>query len=142
MIKLNKTLKIGSIILGAIAVTALTIWGAIWVSHIESNKAAAAYPKCQGQHETHDVTIRNDKVTPQHTSSKRCDTLTIINFDNQDRIIAFGQHEHHTAYDGITERYLNYQGKFSVTLVQPGNFRFHDHEQDEVQGTFTVSAAQ
>jgi hypothetical protein len=139
MVKLNKAVKIGLVVMGTIAVTALTIWGAIWVSHAETRKAEAVYPKCQGRHETHEVTIRNDKVVPQHTDAKRCDTLTITNLDAQDRIVAFGQHEHHTAYDGITERYLNQKGKFSVTLVQPGNFRFHDHDDDTVQGTFTVT---
>ena len=116
-----------------------TIFGAIWISHIESNKAAAVYPKCVGAHAGHKVLIENDKVVPQHTNAKRCDTLTITNLDNKDRIIAFGPHEHHVAYDGVTERYLTKNGTFSVTLVQPGNFRFHDHVDDVVQGTFTVS---
>lgn len=126
-------------VLGAVILTAVTIFGAIWISHAETRKAEAAYPKCMGNHVVHTATIQDDKVVPQHTVAKRCDTLTIVNLDDQDRIIAFGQHEHHTAYDGVTERYVNQNGKFSVTLVQPGNFRFHDHEQDEVQGTFKVT---
>jgi hypothetical protein len=87
----------------------------------------------------HTARIKNDKVVPAHTEARRCDTLTIINLDDRDRIIAFGRHEHHTAYDGVTERYLNQEGKFSVTLIQPGTFRFHDHDDDIVQGTFTVT---
>lgn len=139
MKKRNVKLKISLGIFAAIAITALTIWGAIWVSHIETRKAEAAYPKCTGKHAVHQVVIEDDKVRPQRTAAKRCDTLTITNLDDQDRIVAFGQHERHVAYDGVTERYLNYKGKFSVTLIQPGDFRFHDHEQDEVQGTFTVT---
>jgi FtsZ-interacting cell division protein ZipA len=139
VLSLDKTMRIGLVVVGAVALMAGTIFGAIWVSHIESRKVAAAYPPCKGNHTAHKAVIGNDKVLPQHTNAKRCDTLTITNLDDQDRIIAFGQHEHHTAYDGVTERYLNQNGTFSITLVQPGSFRFHDHENDAVQGTFTVS---
>lgn len=131
-------LKVGLIIIAAIGLMVATIFGAIWVSHIETRKAEAAYPKCHGKYTARTVKIQNDKVIPAHTVAQRCDTLTIINLDDRDRIVAFGQHEHHTAYDGITERYLNQKGKFSVTLIQPGNFRFHDHDDDTAQGTFTV----
>ena len=115
-----------------------TIFGAIQVSHIESNKAASAYPKCTGTHTAHQVTVQDNKVIPAHTYAKRCDTMTITNDDDVARIIAFGPHEHHVAYDGVTERYLTKGGRFSVTLVQRGTFHFHDHEHDEVQGYFTV----
>lgn len=139
MAKLNMTMKVGLWVAVAVAVTVATIFGAIWVSHIESNKAASAYPPCSGKHAVHEVVIQNNKAVPAHTDGKRCDTLVITNLDDQDRVIAFGPHEHHVAYDGISERYLNQGGTFRVTLVQPGNFRFHDHIDDVVQGTFTVT---
>lgn len=139
MVKLNKTVKIGLGVVGGLALMVVTIFGAVRVSHIESNKAAAAYPKCQGNHAVHAVIIRNDKVVPSHTAGKRCDTLVITNLDDTPRIMAFGPHENHVSYDGVSERYLSKDGKFSVTLVQPGNFLFHDHENPAVQGTFTVS---
>lgn len=142
MVSPRQTLRIGAAVVGVIALMIVTIFGAIWVSHIEGNKAAAAYPKCQGQHSVHKVIIRDDKVLPQHTDGKRCDTLVITNLDDKDRIMAFGPHEDHVAYDGVSERYLSQNGTFKVTLVQPGNFRFHDHTDDVVQGTFTVSGAE
>lgn len=138
MSKSLSPLRIGAIVAVAVAVAVATIFGAIWVSHIEGDKAASAYPKCIGTHVAHQVSIQNNKVVPQHTDAKRCDSLTITNLDDVPRIIAFGPHEHHVAYDGVTERYLTKNGRFSVTLVQPGTFRFHDHEDDSVQGTFTV----
>lgn len=116
----------------------MTVWGAIWISNIDNRKAEAQYPKCSGQHKTYTVNIENDKMTPEHTNAKRCDTLVIVNLDDQQRIIAFGQHDKHVAYDGITEHYLSQNGKFDVTLIQPGDFLFHDHAQEEVQATFTV----
>lgn len=132
-------MKIGLWTLAAVVLVVGTIFGAIWVSHIESNKVAADYPKCVGKHAVHTVVIKDNKAVPLHTNAQRCDTLTITNLDNADREMAFGPHEHHVAYDGVTERYLSYKGTFSVTLIQPGNFRFHDHIGDIVQGTFTVS---
>jgi hypothetical protein len=138
VVKLNKTVKIGLGVVGAVALMVATIFVAIWISHIESDKAASAFPKCVGQHAVHEVVIQNDKVVPSHTSGKRCDILVITNLDDIPRIMAFGDHEHHVAYDGVTERYLSKDGKLSVTLVQPGNFLFHDHDNAEVKGTFSV----
>lgn len=139
MAKRNTAMKITLISVGIVVLAGLTIWGAIWVSNIDNRRATAEFPKCTGKHAVHEVVIRNDKMEPEHTDAKRCDTLEITNLDNEQRIIAFGQHEHHTAYDGVTERYLSENGKFSVTLIQTGTFRFHDHEHDEVAGTFSVT---
>jgi hypothetical protein len=139
MARRNSTVKIGLVVVGAVALVAFTIWGAIWVSNIDKRKAAAQFPACTGAHAVHKADIQNDKVVSAHISATRCDTLVITNLDERPRIIAFGQHDKHVAYDGVTERYLSPEGKFEVTLIQPGNFRFHDHDQDEVVGTFTVT---
>jgi hypothetical protein len=136
--KHGKALTISGLVVGTMVLVGLTIWGAIWVSHSESRKAEANFPQCTGTHTAHEVLIRNNQVIPKNTIADRCDTLTITNLDDQERIVAFGQHEHHEAYDGVTERYLSQGGRLTVTLIQPGNFRFHDHEDDSVQGTFTV----
>lgn len=138
MAKLNDSFKITVAVVCGIALAVFTIWGAIWVSNIDNRKAAAAFPKCVGEHAAHKVIIQNDKMVPAHTDAKRCDTLEIMNLDDQQRIIAFGQHNKHVAYDGVRERYLSANGKFEVTLIQPGNFLFHDHEQEDVRATFTV----
>jgi uncharacterized membrane protein YukC len=53
--------------------------------------------------------------------------------------VAFGLHEHHVPYDGTTEKILIQGQSLTVTLVQAGNFRFHDHWHDQIQGTFTVT---
>jgi hypothetical protein len=139
MVKRSKVLKIGLMVIGAITLMILTIWGAIWVSNIDNRKAAAAFPKCTGKHAAHKVMIQNDKMVPAHTDAKRCDTLEIMNLDDKQRIIAFGRHEKHIAYDGVSERYMPQNAKFEVTLIQPGNFLFHDHEDEDVRGTFTVN---
>jgi len=123
---------------GFIALVAATIAGAIWVSHAQERKAAATYPKCQGRHAAHQAVFEHDKVVPFHTEAKRCDTLTITNLDDRARYLAFGQHQSHGSYAGVSERYLSTKGSLTFTLVKPGNFRFHDHIDDPVYGTFSV----
>ncbi len=100
---------------------------------------AANVANCAGKPSfSHVVTIQNSVVTPSHTAAFLCDTLTITNLDDITRAIAFGPHENHVAYDGVSERIVAFGQSLKVTLVQAGNFRFHDHIHDEVQGTFTV----
>jgi len=93
---------------------------------------------CYPNQPNHTVIIQNDKATPDHIDAPKCDTLTITNLDNEERIIAFGPHEDHVAYDGIKEKSVSQNESVVVTLVQTGSFRFHDHIHDEVEGTFTV----
>jgi len=110
------------------------------IPFVLSNKSAMANIDCSGKiGANHVMIIQNSKVTPTHITAPLCDTLTITNKDNIERFVAFGPHEDHVAYDGITEKVLTQGQTFKVTLVQAGNFRFHDHIHDEVQGTFTVT---
>lgn len=136
----KKVLVAGGILLSVVAILALTIYGAVYTAERESNKGTPANTSCQGgKHMVHNVVIQNNKVSPSSTVAPLCDTLTITNLDDKERLIAFGLHEHHVAYDGITERILTQSQSFTVTLIQKGNFRFHDHWHDKIQGTFTVT---
>lgn len=92
--------------------------------------------KVQGAH--HVATIQDGIVMPEHTQAKLCDTLTITNSDNTGRLMAFGVHEDHVQYDGVTEQMLHQGDSFTVTLNRSGTYTFHDHLHDEVIGDFTV----
>jgi hypothetical protein len=85
------------------------------------------------------VTIKNDTAIPVHIDAKQCDVLTITNADPVDRLIAFGPHDDHISYDGIKEKLLKQNDSLTIKLDQVGNFRFHDHENDNVISTFTVT---
>lgn len=94
---------------------------------------------CTHTGQNHLATIQHNNVTPAATIGSACDTLTIVNHDNIERLIAFGVHEAHVPYNGVAEKILKKDQSFTITLDQLGNFRFHDHIHDEVQGTFTVT---
>ncbi|MFO0882341.1 MAG: hypothetical protein U0491_02730 [Candidatus Saccharimonadales bacterium] len=89
--------------------------------------------------QNHVIVIENNVVTPTQSTIAYCDTLTIINKDSNIRLMAFGQHDKHVHYDGVEEKELSQGQSFTVTAVSKGTFTFHDHEQDEVQGEFTVN---
>lgn len=94
---------------------------------------------CQGQHANHQVTIKNNQVSPVHTIAEKCDTLTFINEDNQVRDIAFGEHPQHQAYAGQTELLVRKGQNQTITLSESGTHKFHDHLQEETAGDFTVT---
>ena len=93
---------------------------------------------CRRTNKNHLVLIANNQVQPRYTAARVCDTLTIKNTDPVIRLVAFGEHDHHTPYDGTTEKVLGQNQSLTVTLDQKGNYEFHDHLDDAVQGTFTV----
>lgn len=95
---------------------------------------------CPGSHPTHYVMIINNAVAPSQTDAHRCDRLTITNFDAQQRLLAFGPHDHHISYDGVSERLLSESQSLTISLVKTGTYPFHDHLDDaHVHGSFTVS---
>jgi plastocyanin len=95
--------------------------------------------QCVGVHAKHTIAIQNDTITPAHTNAAVCDTLTITNLDDKRRLMAFGTHDHHTAYDGVSERVLNKGESLTVTLDKSGTFIVHDHYEDEAEATFSVT---
>lgn len=94
---------------------------------------------CEGQHAGHRVTIKNGQVSPLHTDAQLCDTLTFINEDDQLRNITFGEHPQHGVYAGESELTVRKGRSKSITLSEPGTYKFHDHLHALAAGGFTVS---
>lgn len=86
----------------------------------------------------HVVVIQNAQLSTTSITARACDTLTITNDDDKLRLIAFGRHDHHINYDGITEELLSNGQSMTVTLNELGTFLFHDHLDDTIRGEFTV----
>lgn len=140
MPKLNQPLSIGLIALGIVAFTAVTIAGAIYVTNTQSAKLANERRKCDvASYDSYKAVIEGGKVKPAHIAAKLCDRLTITNLDDKSRNMAFGRHEKHVSYDGVTEKLLRRGESLSVMLVKPGDYIFHDHYDDGVRATFTVT---
>jgi len=121
-------------------VTAVVVGGSLFSSSYLSNqrKTARAERTCHGVHASHSITIKDNEALPASVTATRCDTLTITNTDNRVRNMAFGKHDRHQAYDGITEKQLAQGQSLTVTLNEPGAFLIHDHFDDDVISTFTV----
>lgn len=126
-------------IVGGTLVVFMLISIALWAIRIYSSQQyAALHQGCQPSNITHTVIIQNNLVRPSHTVARRCEKLTITNLDSTERLIAFGQHTNHVPYDGVEEILLKREQSLTITLIQTGDFLFHDHEHDDVRGTFTV----
>ena len=119
------------------SIVALTALGAsIYLRHRSAMKSSS----CDTKGIMHYVTIKENAVTPVTTSATICEQLTIQNNDNAERLLSFGQHDHHISYDGHTSEILKSGQSVTITLTQTGSFRFHDHYNDNVHGVFTVVA--
>ncbi len=94
---------------------------------------------CDSTGTEYTVTITDGILSTNNIQAKACDTLTIVNTDDQLRLMAFGIHDKHQTYSGVTEETLKPGEKMTVTLEELGTFTFHDHLHDEVKGTFTVN---
>jgi hypothetical protein len=131
------------LILSGVLITVTALSFAIYSldSHYikKSNKSSqSAVASCQNKGTSHQVVIENNAAVPGHTSAALCDTLTISNEDSRQRLMAFGAHDDHVPYDGVTEKSLNTGQSFTITLNQTGTYYFHDHIGDTAQGDFTV----
>jgi hypothetical protein len=140
MLTLSKKAKAVLWTTGALILMIVTIPLAIWLTHTQTAEFGNARARCErGLHDTHRVIIENGAVVPKHTSARHCDTLVITNLDKQQRLMAFGKHDKHISYDGVSEQLVAQEQSLTVRLVSTGTYLFHDHEADETSGTFTVS---
>ena len=118
---------------------AAAVYGSIvGIAAYNDQQYASLHQGCSAHHSSYLVTVKAGAVSPTNTIASKCDTLTIKNLDNVDRMIAFGVHEMHITYDGVEEHELLGNQQFTITLIQTGSFKFHDHMHDKVAGTFQV----
>jgi hypothetical protein len=136
---MKRRTKILVITILAVILTIVISFGAVWaISSYLDHQYASLHDRCYPNQTNHTIIVKDDKAVPSSTAGKRCDTLTITNLDSVSREMAFGLHEQHTPYDGVAEKVLTKGESFTVTLVQTGKFKVHDHMHDEVQATFEV----
>lgn len=130
--------RVVAYVIGIAILTSATAYGALKLEdQLQSGTANAT--TCRQKGTNHVVTIAGSKVAPLHTSGKLCDTLTVKNADDILRFIAFGQHDEHQPYDGVSEKTVGKGQEFTITMNRTGDYKLHDHLHDEVQGTFSVT---
>lgn len=117
-----------------------TIPAAIWLTRTSTAQIENSRRRCEGKHQaTHEMRIDENTVSPASIQAQRCDTLVITNLDTETRLIAFGQHEKHISYNGVSETLLRKGQSITLTLGHSGEYLFHDHHNEHVKGTFTVT---
>lgn len=107
--------------------------------YLAKTKISDGTVTCTTSGTTHFVFIEDGKAEPATTHGVLCDSLTIVNKDARLRLMAFGEHDKHQPYDGITEQALSEGQSLSVTFNKIGSYTFHDHIDDSSVGTFIVS---
>jgi len=137
VVRIGVSVAGGLVVAGGLLVLAYRVAGRA-LDAKPSAQAAAAAP-CAHYGAAHTATVHGNSIMPAHTAAKLCDTLTITNADDQIRLMAFGPHDDHQPYDGVTERTLAQDQSLTVVLNQAGTFTFHDHLDDAAVGTFTVT---
>lgn len=133
-------LKIFAAVAVIILLAASTLGSTFYLSsgYLERGDSQKPVP-CKIEGSTHELSIRGNRFDVENLHAIRCDTLTVRNLDEETRLIAFGRHDHHRVYDGVTERLLKKGEGFTITLNEAGSFTIHDHLHDEVEGLFVVS---
>lgn len=121
-----------------IAVILLIGGGTFWVGKNASKREKAETVDCPDKGPNHTVEIKNTQIIPESVNANICDELTLVNKDDKLRLIAFGVHDSHIYYSGVTEKVLKKDESLTITLNQAGTYIFHDHLQEEVQGQFSV----
>ena len=133
---MNKLSRLNLIISGVVMVAAIV---AVTLLATKGSSSANALD-CSGHNSiSHTVVIKGDYASPEITEGHICDKITFIDDDHVTREISFGPHENHVAYDGISEKVLNYKQSLTVTLNKTGTYDFHDHIHDTAVGNFIVS---
>ena len=137
----------------------VVVVGSLWIiGHLQGNMLSAAEMQqrlvddeaiaqvggvktgsCESVGPNHQVLFINGQASPSHIKAHLCDTLTFTNADNVRRDLAFGAHLHHSVYAGKTGMTLPQNDSWTITLSQPGSYRFHDHLHETSAGTFTVT---
>ena len=134
--KRNKTLLI--IILSLVVGLIFTLGAIRLIGVYLDRQYAGLHEGCAPRQMNHLVVVKDNVISPSDFTANRCETLTVTNLDDSERMMAFGVHEQHVAYDGVSEKVLQKGESFTVVLIQTGSFKVHDHDNDEVKSTFEV----
>ncbi len=85
------------------------------------------------------IAIDDEGFRPRKVRAEMCDRLTFINRSTSARMIAFGVHEKHISYPGYDEQQLPSNQTYSMVLVAPGTYVYHDHFNESERGQIHIA---
>ncbi|TXG77673.1 hypothetical protein E6P97_01320 [Patescibacteria group bacterium] len=143
--------------IGAVGIILLTVGGSLLIMHNlyrnmspkevtqrlaqEENIAQVGGKEtgaCVENKASHVVTIDMSIPKPPYVQATRCDTLTFLNRDAQQRAITFGTYPDQASYGGIYEVVVKGGDSETITLNDSGEFVFYDIDEPAVSGYFFV----
>ena len=129
------------IILVGLTLVIATIVGTVFASKkylTSRDTAKESTSDCRKSGKSYEFVIENDVIVPSEIQVTICDSITVINRDNKQRLLAFGEHEDHGSYQGMSDLPLAKGQNVTFVAATKGTFLVHDHNQDEVSATFIV----
>lgn len=126
-----KKLLMSGVVLGVVAALLLS-------SRVVVNETQLPASKNSDECVSHTVSILEGQFSPREVNATYCDKLIFVNGDSRDYLLAFGEHDEHTPYGDFAERVLKSGESFQIELVYRGAYRFHDHNNDEMNGILRV----
>jgi plastocyanin len=86
----------------------------------------------------HQVEIIEGVAIPSSINASKCDTLTFINEDDDNKILTFGAYPERGAYAGEIEIEVDSGKSETLTLSDTGNFQYYNQLESTTFGSFTV----
>jgi Mlc titration factor MtfA (ptsG expression regulator) len=106
------------------------------ITHTNTSKDNAV---CQKAGKENQLTLRDDRFSPNKLTLRQCDTIKIVNLDTRTFSLAFGTHESHIAYPGFSEQVIRPNEFIVIDAVQAGSYLMHDHLRDQAQVNLTIT---
>jgi hypothetical protein len=94
---------------------------------------------CPKAGKEHLLTLQADAFSQAKLTLQQCDTVHITNQDTQPYSLAFGVHDSHYRYPGFREQVLSPDEQLTITAVQAGQYRIHDHLRDQASAELTIN---
>ena len=126
------------LLLVLVAGSTLLVEGFAHAAHRHDHAAPAVAACAPSPRHTIILTYTASRFTPAVLTAQRCDILVLANQGATEVELAFGPHDHHLPYPGITDEPVAPGKSQSLVLSQAGTFGLHDHVHDQAEAQLTV----
>jgi hypothetical protein len=120
----------GVVLLAVIVLVGFGIWN--------STRDKEPEQTCAQPGITHEVQLKDDSFNKTNLTLRMCDILKIVNLDTNTFSLAFGVHDKHVSYPGYSQTELRPNEYITVSALEAGAFRMHDHLRDNAYIDLTI----